>query len=124
VATALGIGIITTGVIWLIIASPILIGLGYGLMTPAGSQILVTGDSPKGMGLVMSIKQSSVPIGGMIAGFLLPPLTGWVDWQGSLLVVLVLCLGTALFVQVWRPVLDAWRNTNATDRGHQSINPL
>ena len=58
----------------------IVIGLGYGPITPASSQLLQRTAPPERMALTFSIKQTGVPAGAALAGALLPALaigTGW-----------------------------------------------
>lgn len=59
----------------------LLSGLGYGPITPASSQMLARTTNPRHYSLVFSIKQTGVPLGGVIAGLMVPPLVvlgaGW-----------------------------------------------
>lgn len=48
----------------------LVLGLGYGPVTPASSHILARTTRPERRGVVFSIKQTGVPIGGMLAGCL------------------------------------------------------
>jgi len=52
----------------------VLIGLGYGPITPASSHVLARTTAPEQMSLVFSIKQTGVPVGSMLAGAIVPPL--------------------------------------------------
>jgi MFS family permease len=55
---------------WILLVASFAIGAGYGPSPPAGSEIL-TRATPEGRrALIMSIKQSGVPLGGAIAGLL------------------------------------------------------
>ena len=51
-----------------------LIGSGYGLVNPVSSHILARAAPPRMMSLIFSIKQTGVPLGGALAGALVPPL--------------------------------------------------
>lgn len=51
-----------------------LIGLGYGPITPASSHLLSRSTPAHRMSLVFSIKQTGVPLGGVLAGALVPTL--------------------------------------------------
>lgn len=87
----------------------LLIGLGYGPITPASSHVLALTTPAHRMSLVFSVKQTGVPLGGMLAGALIPGLVLLGSWQSALLAVAganVLC---ALASQPLRSALDADR---------------
>lgn len=88
----------------------ILLGAGYGPITPASSHILSRSMPPHLMALTFSIKQTGVPLGAVAAGLLVPVLTLAFGWRGAAIGVAALCAGTALLVQVWRGGMDADRN--------------
>ena len=58
----------------LLALAPLVIGLGYGPITPASSHVLVRTTPPSRMALTFSIKQTGVPAGAALAGALLPGL--------------------------------------------------
>jgi MFS family permease len=87
----------------------LLIGLGYGPITPASSQILARTTKPSQMALVFSIKQSGVPLGAMMAGAVIPTLMLNINWQLSLIAVALACLIFAALSQPLRPSLDDQR---------------
>ncbi len=94
----------------ILLVAAFLIGVGYGPSPPAGSEIL-TRAAPKGRrSLIMSIKQSGVPLGGAMAGLILPPIVDRAGWRGALLVAAALALLAALCVQPWRAALDTARD--------------
>ena len=102
---------VTTANWWILLIASFFIGVGYGPSPPAGSEIL-TRAAPKGRrSLIMSIKQSGVPLGGALAGLLLPPIAERAGWRASLLVAAALSLIAALCVQPWRATLDHARDT-------------
>jgi MFS family permease len=95
---------------WILLIASFAIGVGYGPSPPAGSEIL-TRAAPQGRrALIMSIKQSGVPLGGAIAGLLLPPIAVWAGWRISLLVAAALAIASAVAVQPWRASLDTNRD--------------
>jgi predicted MFS family arabinose efflux permease len=61
------------------------------------------------MSLVFSIKQTGVPLGGVLAGAIVPILLGW-GWQAALLCVAVANLLCGLLAQPLRRELDADRD--------------
>ena len=78
----------------------LVIGLGYGCTNPAASHLLSRTRSGAHMNLIFSIKQCGVPVGGVLAGLLLPPVTLLWNWQAGLIAcaLLALVLSGALFV--------------------------
>lgn len=93
-----------------IAAGAILIGLGYGPITPASSHLLVRTTPAHRMSLVFSLKQTGVPLGGMLAGAIVPTLAAAFGWQAALIAVALAALMVALLVQPLRTELDADRN--------------
>nr|MBF0685487.1 MFS transporter [Pseudomonas sp.] len=83
----------------------LLIGLAYGPITPASSQILARTTPPRKMGFVFSVKQTGVPLGGLFAGLLLPAAT-LSSWRTSLLSLAVSALVVALVCNPLRRRLD------------------
>lgn len=57
------------------------IGCGAAAMNPASSQMLGPRTSPRTAGLIMSIKQTGVPLGGVMAGALVPVLVSRFGWR-------------------------------------------
>ena len=69
-----------------------LLGAAHGLVNPASSAILAAAAPPRIRSTVFSIKQTGVPLGGAIAGVLVPGLLLWMSWHAALL---ALALGVA-----------------------------
>lgn len=90
-----------------------LIGLGYGPITPASSHLLAKTTPAHRVGLVFSVKQTGVPLGGVMAGALVPPLVWAGGVAAALWSVAVGCVACALLAQITRAPLDADR-----ERGH------
>nr|WP_255520260.1 MFS transporter [Ramlibacter aurantiacus] len=86
-AAALGLALCAAGSLPGIALGAWLIGLGYGPITPASSHLLMRTTPPHRMSLVFSIKQTGVPLGGVLAGALVSGLLLWLGWQGALLAV-------------------------------------
>src|SRR3984957_10283375 len=87
VACRLGIVLVASAQLPLVILAGIILGLGYGPVTPASSHILVR-QSPAGRrALIFSIKQTGVPLGGVLAGGIVPVLILAVGWGLSAVAV-------------------------------------
>lgn len=86
------------------------IGLGYGFTNPAASLLLSRAAIGSRSNLIFSIKQCGVPIGGMLAGLLLPPITLLLDWRAAIITCLLICLLWSLVLQRYRGRWDMERN--------------
>ena len=82
------------------------IGVGYGPSPPAGSDILGRYAPPGRHALVFSIKQSGVPLGGVLAGLVLPPAVAAFGWRWALAIGALISIAAALIVQPLRTALD------------------
>ena len=99
---AAGLAAGTGAVLPAVFAAAGLIGSGYGLVNPVSSHILVRTAPPRMMSLIFSIKQTGVPLGGALAGALVPPLVLYLSWRWSAVIVALLCLSVALVAQPLR----------------------
>lgn len=101
------------------------IGAGYGPITPASSHLLIKSTPPSQLSLVFSIKQTGVPLGGMIAGALIPSLDLLIGWQLAFVSAGAACILCALSVQPLQAGLDNDRDPKARPSLVASIvNPL
>ena len=71
----------------LLVLAPVVLGLGYGPITPASSHVLVRTAPPARMALTFSIKQTGVPAGAALAGAVLPGLALALGWRVAFVVV-------------------------------------
>jgi MFS family permease len=81
------------------------IGFGYGFVTPASSHVLAHRTPARMLALVFSIKQTGVPIGGAIAGAVVPALVLALGWETALPVLGAVCIGGAVALQSARRAL-------------------
>jgi predicted MFS family arabinose efflux permease len=110
-------GLIVAGAVpsWPVaLAAAVLIGIAMGPLNPASSRILARHSPPRWQPLVFSLKQTGTPMGGMLAGLLLPPLMALYDWRIAILAIAVLPLLTLFGVQFIREEMDDDR-----DPGHR-----
>lgn len=87
-------------------AGAFLIGLGYGPITPASSHLLAKTTSQQHMSLVFSVKQTGVPLGGVLAGAVVPSLAVQTGWQAALLCVAAACVACIALAQPLCKSLD------------------
>jgi len=102
----------------------VLIGLGYGPITPASSHLLARTTPQHQMSLVFSLKQTGVPLGSLLAGALVPPLLLVLNWHASLAVVAAVCVACAAMAQSLRAELDNDRQSDLPMRWGGWIQPL
>jgi MFS family permease len=106
---AAGLALGAPGSIALVFGAAALIGAGYGMVTPTSSHILVQAAPRERLAFIFSIKQTGVPIGGALAGALIPPLVLAFGWHQTLLVLAAGCALVALAMQPARPRFDRRR---------------
>jgi MFS family permease len=103
---ALALALTATASLPILILSALIIGFGYGPITPASSEILSRTTPPHLLSLVFSLKQTGVPLGGAMAGAIVPPIVVLVGWKNTALMVGIFCLIIAFLVQPTRSRLD------------------
>jgi MFS family permease len=97
------------GAPWLLALAALVIGLGYGPITPASSQLLARTAPPGRMAITFSIKQTGVPAGAALAGALLPTLASGSSWRGALGWLALAALPVLVCAEPIRARLDAER---------------
>lgn len=112
VLCAIGLALCAVPSLPLIALGALLIGAGYGPITPASSHLLALTTTPANMSLVFSLKQTGVPLGGVLAGAIVPGLMLLTNWQAALLLVALACLLCAVLAQPLRHELDADRDAS------------
>jgi MFS family permease len=108
----------------LVVLGAFVIGLGYGPTTPASSQILVRASPPTLIALTFSIKQTGVPLGGVLAGALVPALILFVGWRGAALAVGLACLAHVFAVEPIRARYDRDLDSQAPISLRSAFGPL
>ncbi len=124
VCCAVGSIIVLAPSIWVVGLGAVLIGMGYGPITPASSHLLAASTPPDRAALVFSIKQTGVPLGGMLAGVVAPPMTQHAGLPAALMVVALLCLACVFLAQPLRAQLDADRAPTTVIRVAGLLHPL
>jgi MFS family permease len=97
------------GLLPLLVAAPLVLGLGYGPITPASSHVLARTATPGRMALTFSIKQTGVPAGAALAGAALPGLALAVGWRTAFIAIAAAGIVIALVAQATRTALDTDR---------------
>ena len=96
----------TAGAAAALVGGALVIGLGYGPITPASSQVLARTAPPGRMALTFSIKQTGVPAGAALAGATLPALALTFGWRPALYAVVAIGVVIALAAEPSRVALD------------------
>jgi MFS family permease len=91
----------------------IITGIGYGPITPASSQMLSRTTALRHYALVFSIKQTGVPLGGVIVGLMVPPLLEFGGVTAAMLGTSLLCIAAALAAVPLRRPLDHDRDLSS-----------
>jgi MFS family permease len=87
-------------------ASAIIGGGGAAVSTPTSSQLLGRVSPPRLAPLVFSIKQTAVPAGLLICGFIGPAMAGALGWRGAVLATAAACVAFAVMLQPLRARFD------------------
>ena len=91
----------------------ILLGIGYGPITPASSEMLARTTPPARIALVFSIKQTGVPLGGVFAGLIVPFVLTMLDARWAMVVIAAICIVGIALAEVLRKALDAHRDPHS-----------
>lgn len=91
-------------------AAALILGIGYGPTTPAGSDVLARYTPERHKSAMFSIKQAGAPLGGALAGLSLPIVSELVGWHVALILTAILGIIAIVIVQSVRRELDADRD--------------
>lgn len=94
-----------SGGLWGLLASCLLLGLGNGIQNPAGSAAVMRWFPQRQRGFAMGLRQTGVPLGGILAASLAPLLALTYGWRTAYaLGGLMACTGAALiFIAYYDP---------------------
>jgi MFS family permease len=124
-AGALALGAVVAAVAparWLFFVGVVGAGLGYGLVNPP-TNVLANPGSPRVRGLAMSVKQSGIPLGGILAGVLVPRAAGAVGWRWATAVPIVGCVAVAAVAALGPRDRGAGAVADPADPPHGSAGP-
>ena len=121
VATLAMLAVAATGSVWTVALGAALMGLAYGATAPASTHMLVPLTPPERMNMVISLRQIGVPLGGVVAGLVMPRLTHLFGWQVALLIQIVPCL---LLLLALETVRRRWDGRGKAAAGSGGVRPL
>lgn len=110
----LGLAMFCSGWLPVMAVGALVMGLGYGPITPASSHLLARSTPAHRMSLTFSIKQTGVPLGGIMAGAIVPGLMLATGWRWGLAFVAMACFAFAFLAQPLRARLDAQRDASSS----------
>jgi len=90
----------------LLVAAAFTMGVGYGPITAASSEILIRTTPRERMALTFSIKQTGVPAGAALAGAALPALALLAGWRGAFVAIAVVGVAVMAGSEPTRKALD------------------
>lgn len=108
----MGLGLVFSWPGWTLAfaATSFVIGAGSAVSTPASSEILARYCPPRRAPLIFSIKQTGVPVGGILAGLLVPAFIAALGWEGAFIACGAMCVVLAFLLQPLRAEFDRHRN--------------
>ena len=104
-----------------LVAGSFAVGMGYGLLAPSATYLLMRFTPPERRSLVFSLQQTGVPLGGMLAASLAPAIAIAAGWRWSLVLSAVLLTAVVALMQRGRRRWDDDRDRTARV---VSVNPL
>jgi MFS family permease len=124
VACGAGMVLLSLGHAAAVIAGAIVMGLGYGPVTPSSSAILAERTPERIRNLVFSLKQTGVPIGGALAGAIVPLLILALGWRHGAVAAGLACLAMAIAIQPYRRSVDLAAHASRPARPASVLEPL
>ncbi len=119
-----GCALIARSSVSLLILGTVALGFAYGLTNPAAAHLLTRFTPARRRNLVFSIKQTGVPLGGVIAGVCAPPLAYWFGWQFAFVGLATIAAAIGLALQPRRAGWDDDRRSHHRRSGLASMQIL
>lgn len=104
-----GLFLSSYGSLWLIALSGMILGIGAAISTPCSTAILAKMSPPQQAPLIFSLKQTGVPVGGIMAGLFVPLLALKFGWRGAFIGSGFVCFFYAALLQPLRATYDSDR---------------
>jgi MFS family permease len=104
--SALGLPVMLGGARVLLIVGALVIGAGYGPVVPTTSQVLSAGADARYANLIFSLKQTGAPLGGLLAGLVIPPMIAALSLPGAVTTLVGVTLVACLLLALAAPFAD------------------
>jgi MFS family permease len=124
VLSAVGLGAVSIPSLPVMLSGAVLMGIGYGPVTPASSHVLVRTTPISILAIVFSIKQTGVPLGGALAGAIVPQLVVLCGWKISALWVAGFNIVLALFLLPFRKRFDTEISSRTIFSWKNAVEPV
>jgi len=109
--SAIGVALFAVPHVAIIALGSVIAGIGTGIAPAAAAHLLVRYTAPQRRNLVFSIKQTGVPVGGVLIALIAPVLAVTVGWQWSLATIAAVAVLVMLMVRPHRRTWDDDRHT-------------
>lgn len=109
VSSVIGVGLLALPHVGFIAVGSLFVGTGMGFAAPAASYLLARHTSPERRNLLFSIKQTGVPLGGVIIALAAPVLAVTAGWRWSLAMIAAVGIATLLLAERARVAWDSDR---------------
>lgn len=119
-----GMALMTVANPWVVALGALVVGIGYGAVTPASSYVLADRVPENLRSFIFSLKQSGVPIGGALAGIIVPLLMAAAGWQSAALIVALMGLLVAASSQTVQRSVDHANPPRRAAHGTHLLEPL
>ncbi len=93
----------------------LILGIAYGLTAPVSTHLLVPRTPPSILNMVLSTRQIGVPLAGVLAATIMPPLALAIGWKASLLLQAVPIVALILLLEIPRRDWDGVPSLASTD---------
>jgi len=107
-----------------LVAGTLALGASYGLTNPAAAHLLARFTAARHRNLVFSIKQTGVPLGGVLAGVGAPPLAKLAGWPVAFAALALVAAVSAALLQRARPRWDDDRSPARGAAGSRTLRVL
>jgi MFS family permease len=107
--------------IWFLLPGSLVIGLGFGLLAPSASALLIRFAPPARRNFLFSLHQTSIPLGGMIAALGAPLVALNFGWRWAFVCAFALIITAIALMQIGRA---RWDDDRAPATPALAGNPL
>jgi len=107
VASMAGLALFALPHVGFIVLGSLAVGIGSGMASPAASYLLANYTAPARRNLMFSIKQTGVPVGGVIVALTAPLLAVTVGWRWALALIAAMAIATLLVAERGRSAWDS-----------------
>jgi len=114
--TVAGLALFALPHIGFIALGSVAVGVGMGCAAPSAAHLLVHYTAPERRNLVFSIKQTGVPLGGVIVSVMAPALAVTFGWRWALAAIAAIAISTLIATGRGRAAWDAERGTHHAPR--------